>query len=418
MRIGSIVIGLALLSANAHTQGLALGPVAFQPVQDGSQIDPNFSCIVCHAEKRNSFRLGVHSERGMRCQECHGGDPTAFEQGPAHSGPSYIGAPDKFQTVELCTSCHSDPDRMRQYGLRVGQLVEFRTSKHGQLLLEAGDDSAPTCSDCHNSHTILPPNDARSNVYPSNIVKTCARCHEDDALMAKYGLGTDQINQHRQSAHGVALFDEHNFAAPTCVGCHGSHAALPPTVPEISNVCGRCHALVRRAFYEGPHGSAAQTGALPGCTACHSNHGTERVPPDRIAATCTECHDPDSPAALAGQQVQEDVTGAMAELTSAEEAIQELVRSGHQVAEMRFRYTSALTAYRQMDLAQHSLDLQRIEDLAREVSSISSDIRAEAEVSAEHKWEHKLILIPVWFLALSGAVLAWFRLRALGRGES
>jgi hypothetical protein len=31
-------------------------------------------------------------------------------------------------------------------------------------------------------------------------------------------------------------------------------------------------------------------------------------------------------------------------------------------------------------------------------------------VAAEQRWEHKLLLIPVWFLALAIVVLAWFRL--------
>lgn len=412
MRTGLLFLfSAALLVASGGAIGAPAASMSF--AQQGTQIDPGYSCVVCHAEKRRSFLLGVHSERGIRCNDCHGGDPTAFEREPAHSGPSYIGTPDKLQTVALCASCHSDPDQMRQYGLHVGQLAEFRTSRHGHLLLEQGDLNAPTCTDCHDAHTILPPNDARSNVYPTNIVQTCAPCHEDQSLMEGYGLPTDQIDRYRKSAHGVALFEKNNFAAPSCVGCHGSHAALPPAVSQITDVCGQCHVLVRRAFYEGPHGDAALSGSLPGCTACHSSHGTERVPPYRIAATCEDCHEADSRAALAGVEIQDEVIRATEELGAAEEAIQELVRAGRKVQDIRFRYESALTAYAQMDQAQHSVDLEALGDLSRQVTSISTDIRAAEEVAAEDLWEHKLLLIPVWFLALSGAVLAWFRLRAL-----
>jgi hypothetical protein len=42
-------------------------------------------------------------------------------------------------------------------------------------------------------------------------------------------------------------------------------------------------------------------------------------------------------------------------------------------------------------------------------------IRATAEARAEQRWEHKLLLIPVWFLTLSGLAFAWFKLRDLGR---
>lgn len=376
-------------------------------------IDPEYSCVVCHTDKRRAFLLGVHSERGIHCEDCHGGNPRGFETETAHGGPGYLGAPDKLQTVTLCASCHSDPDRMRQYGLPAGQLAEYRTSRHGLLLLERGDMNAPTCTDCHDAHTILPPNDARSNVYPTNIAGTCAKCHEDAGMMAEYGLPTDQIETHRRSAHGEALYERHNFAAPTCTGCHGSHSALPPAVREIANVCGQCHVLVRRAFNAGPHGAAASAGVLPGCTACHSNHGTERVHPEGIAAVCTGCHATGSPPALIGIEIEEHATHAREELRAAEEAIEELVSAGRQVSDAHLRYQTALTAYRQLSQSQHSLDVTRLEDLRREVSSISLDIRSSAEVAAEHRWEHKLILVPVWFLALSVTILVWFKLRGL-----
>ncbi len=404
---------------------LATGARVALPVQIAAElvqqediiVDPEYSCVVCHTEMRRAFLLGVHSERGIRCHDCHGGDPTGFEVATAHGGPNYSGSLDKFQTVELCSSCHSDPDQMRQYGLPAGQLAEYRTSRHGQLLLGLEDQNAPTCTDCHDAHTILPPNDARSNVYPTNTVTTCARCHENESLMSQYGLSTDQVRMHRESTHGVELLANKNFAAPACVDCHGSHAALPPRVVQITDVCGQCHVLVRRAFYEGPHGQAALAGALPGCTACHSNHGTERVDPDKVAATCTRCHDRDGTAALVGMEIQEEVSHATEELRSAEEAIHNLLRAGRNVTDINFRFESALTAYSQMAQAQHSLDLDHLEDLGRQVASVSRDIRAAEEVAAEHRWEHKLILIPVWFLTLSGCVLAWFKLRALAKGD-
>ncbi len=174
---------------------------------------------------------------------------------------------------------------------------------------------------------------------------------------------------------------------------------------------------MRRAFYEGPHGRAARDGLLPGCTACHSNHGTERVSPDQIASTCTGCHAADSDQAILGSRIQEHALHAYDELHAAEEAIRQLARAGHETQDYEFRYRAALTAYSQMDKAQHSLNVELLEDLDRQTSSISRDIRSAEEVAAEEIWEHKLILIPVWFFALSGIVLAWFKLRGLRKGE-
>ncbi|HEY6059120.1 MAG TPA: cytochrome c3 family protein, partial [Gemmatimonadales bacterium] len=210
-----VLAAIAVAAAAPSSRTLYATTVAV--AQAASQLDTTYGCVACHADKRTAFVQGVHAERGIRCHDCHGGDPNAFALPAAHRG-RFIGAPDKVATVALCGSCHSDPNRMRQYGLPSGQVAEFRTSQHGRLLLVGHDLDAPTCTDCHDAHTILRPDDARSTVYPTNIPATCARCHEDKVLMAKYKLPTDQVERYRQSAHGVALFRNQNFASPTCVG--------------------------------------------------------------------------------------------------------------------------------------------------------------------------------------------------------
>jgi hypothetical protein len=374
------------------------------------QFDTTYGCVACHADKRSAFVQGVHAERGIRCHDCHGGDPTAYALPAAHRG-RFIGKPGKAAIVGLCGSCHSDPNRMRQYGLPSGQVAEFRTSRHGRLLLEGHDLDAPTCTDCHDAHTILRPDDARSTVYPTNIPATCGRCHEDQRLMAKYRLPTDQVERYRHSAHGVALYQDQNFAAPTCIGCHGSHAALPPSVTEVANVCGRCHRLVDQAFERGPHGAVARAGKLSGCLGCHSNHGTEPVPAEGIVAACAKCHAPGTRAHTLGGEIQQRTIRANEDLRAAELAVAELARAGRQTAEARFRYQTALTYYLQIAQTQHSLDVEHLDDLGRRVRSISQDLRGLAEVAAERRWEHKLFLIPVWFLALAGLALAWLTLR-------
>jgi len=231
--------------------------------------------------------------------------------------------------------------------------------------------------------------------------------------MAKYDLATDQYSEYRRSAHGSALFEDQNFAAPTCTGCHGSHAALPPGVPEVVNVCDKCHALVGQAFTQGPHGVPFSEDGISGCLGCHSNHGTEAVSPTGIQSVCTNCHESGSSAASVGAELQQGVLRASQDLVAAEHAIAELERSGVQVSDERFRYKSALTSYRQMALVQHSLDLEALNDLAREVRSNSELVRSTAEVRAEERWEHKLLLVPVWFLTLAAIALAWFKLRDL-----
>jgi hypothetical protein len=407
---------LSMLMALALAGAPAAAPAPMPPVvqRQAAQLDSTYGCLACHADKRSAFVEGVHAERGIQCRDCHGGDPTATMLPAAHRG-GFTGSPGKVATVALCGSCHSNPNKMRQYGLTTGQTAEFRTSRHGILLLEKRDENAPTCTDCHDAHKILRPDDARSTVYPTNIAGTCGRCHEDKALMAKYRLPTDQVSQFNRSAHGVALLADQNFAAPTCLGCHGSHSALPPATMEIANVCSRCHVLVGTAFESGPHGKAARGGKLAGCVGCHGNHDTERVPVDSLAATCTKCHAAGTEAETLGRTIQQDATQAADDLVAAQEAIEELDRMGKQTGDLRFRYQTARTAFLQITEVQHSMDLDRLEELTRKVRSISRDLRGAAEAAAEQQWEHRLWLAPVWFLALAWISLSWLTLRRIER---
>jgi hypothetical protein len=395
--------------------GESMGPPRSFPAVQAFQVDSTYGCTVCHAEKRRSFVLGVHPDRGVRCHDCHGGDPGALELPAGHRRP-FVGQPSKLGTAQLCSTCHADLNQMRQYGLPADQLAEFRTSRHGRLLFQ-GNADAPTCTDCHDAHTILPPEDARSGVYPTNIPATCANCHEDQELMSRYEMEVDQLEQYRGGAHGIGLFEEQNFANPTCVDCHGSHAALPPATGEIVHVCDKCHVLVGRSLYRGPHGPPAASGEIPGCVACHSNHGTERVAPAAIASTCRECHEAQSRAALVGAEIQEQVVRATDDLAAAAEAIEELIAGGRDVAETRFRYQSLVTRYQQMGQPIHSLDLEELEDLGLRIGSISHDVQGAAEASVEHQWEHKLLLVPLWFLALAVVALSWFKFRDLKHGD-
>jgi hypothetical protein len=408
-----------LMSLPTVVAALVVAAGDAQPTPDASPQqsviqDSTYGCIVCHADKRRAFAQGAHAERGIRCHDCHGGDPAQYEVAPAHRG-RFLGSPTKLETVRLCMSCHSDPDQMRQYGLPADQLAEFRTSRHGHLLLEQGNTDAPTCTDCHEAHTIRPANDARSMVFPSNIPGTCAHCHENRDVMAKYDLPTDQLSLYKEGAHGRAIFETRNFAAPTCIGCHGSHAALPPAVTEIAHVCGNCHALMAEAFYAGPHGGPSLEGQLPGCLACHTSHGTVRIPSEEIVSLCGGCHSGDDGVAGRAAEIVEQLQRAQAELAAAREAIDEMTATGRSVADEEFRYLSAYTAYREFARAQHSLDLDELEELGRQVRSNTGIINSTAEVYAEERWEHKLILVPVWFLTLSAVALAWFKLRELRR---
>jgi len=411
----SLLVLPGIMEGQAPSVAAVAPVVAMQgvapPVLRRSEWDTTYLCITCHAENREAFVQGVHAARGIQCADCHGGNPRADSLPAAHAG-RFLGKPTKAQTVQLCASCHADPNRMRPYGLPSGEMTEFTSSRHGRLLLQAHDTSGPSCVDCHSPHLIRRPDDARSDVYPTNIPATCGRCHSDSTRMARYDIPTDQVQRFEESAHGAALADL-NFAAPSCIGCHGSHSALPPSVTEVGTVCGNCHVGEAESFDLGPHGVATASGKLKGCLGCHSNHDTERVPPERLAATCTKCHAEGTSAHQLGMEIQGYMVAATADLQLADEGLKALALVGQQTGDARFRYQTALTAYNEAARAQHQLDTREIEDLTRRVRSISRDIEAMRATYEERRWEHKLFLGIVWFLALSVIYLSWVSLRRL-----
>lgn len=373
-----------------------------------------YSCIMCHTNMRIDFLEGVHSDRGIQCTDCHGGDPTQFETEDAHSN-GFRGRLSKVEAVELCVSCHGNVSRTRQYALEMVTSEEFLLSRHGQSLLREGNDQAPSCGDCHGSHAIHPQVDPRSPIHPSRVSETCSRCHSD-ASRVPAGFPTDQSSKWRESAHGKALEERWNNRSATCASCHGSHSALPPGVQEIPNVCGKCHQLVRRAYFSGPHADlAVSVGKEGGCLGCHANHATEMPPLSGVAEICLRCHQEGSLPAVAGLQIQESILQAEAAGHRAHLATHEMVRSGERTEDLQIRLQVLDTDLQELLVRAHTLDPVLVEELARRISSISGEITERAETVEEHRWERKLLAIPLWVMALAATALALRKRRLLAR---
>jgi predicted CXXCH cytochrome family protein len=368
-------------------------------------LQEEYSCIMCHTDMRIGFLEGVHSGRGIQCTDCHGGDPTKFEVNTAHSA-GFRGAFSKAQGVELCLSCHGDIPEMRQYALEPVTRDEFLISRHGQSLLLEGNNLAPGCSDCHGAHAIYPRVDPRSPIHPTRVSETCATCHSDPERVPP-GYPTDQYASWTGSAHGKALTERLNNRSATCASCHGSHSALPPGVREIPNVCGKCHQLVRMAYFSGPHAELARTrGREGGCLGCHENHHTEMPPLAEIGAICLGCHEESSPAGILGLQVQEQILHAQAAGRRAHDATHMMIEAGERTEDLQIRLQMVDTHLQELLVRAHSLDPGTVDELTRKISSLSQEIGERAETVEEHRWERKLLAIPLWLLVLSGTLLA------------
>jgi predicted CXXCH cytochrome family protein len=111
----------------------------------------------------------------------------------------------------------------------------------------------------------------------------------------KTPLPTDQLEDYLQSVHGKALLHKHDLGAPACNDCHGNHAAMPPAVASVSQICRNCHVNNGKLFDGSPHKAAFEKHGWPECEVCHGKHEIAKTS-DAMLGTgpgnvCKSCHD-------------------------------------------------------------------------------------------------------------------------------
>lgn len=325
------------------------------------------SCVECHSllsapldVTQDTFSHDIHSQKGLTCVSCHGGDAGSDDPDKAMSSKAgWKGKIDRKQIPQLCGSCHSDPAYMRQYdpGLRTDQLAQYRTSIHGKRLL-AGDADVAVCTDCHGVHDLKAPGDPSSNVNPVNVAKTCSHCHADAAYMKPYKIPTDQYAKYSTSVHHEDLMVRGDMSAPTCTTCHGNHAAVPPGVDKVQNVCSTCHVFQAQMYEKSSHKAAFDAASLPGCVVCHSNHDITRPTDAKLSASsegvCMQCHSP-------GDNCDQARAAMLRELTELDKRIKDADRQlalaesvGMEVSEARMAQSQAKDSLTKARVAIHS----------------------------------------------------------------
>ncbi len=304
------------------------------------------TCIQCHlamgdplAQPAKLFANDIHSQNGLSCNNCHGGDPTKTAPDEAmNPRKGYVGRPARKQIAALCATCHSNPDYMRKYNpqMRVDQYSEYLTSVHGKKN-QAGDPNVATCIDCHGTHGIRAARDPNSPVYAPNVAATCGRCHSDAKRMASYDIPTDQQEKYSKSVHGEALMQQRDLSAPTCNSCHGNHGATPPGVESVANVCGQCHVTQWDMFNQSPHRKGFSDLHLPACVTCHENHLIVQ-PSDAMlgveeSAKCAACHQEDTAGYAAAKQMKAEIRGLDTRLAEANQLLDTAQRAGMEVSQ-------------------------------------------------------------------------------------
>ena len=135
------------------------------------------SCVECHSATSflvtnkklydyfQRWSSSVHSQEGVTCVDCHGGNPQDSDEKKAHGGD--LDAADAQSAVNFrnipktCGGCHSD-------------IYEgFRESTHFEHVVSASqEDQGPTCVTCHGSLNV-----AVLNV--NTVEETCRQCHNE-----------------------------------------------------------------------------------------------------------------------------------------------------------------------------------------------------------------------------------------------
>lgn len=221
-------------------------------------------CLICHNNPRfvlrersgrvrslfvdpQRFYRSVHGSLG--CVDCHTNfslDPHAevlLPKGQKLPHEEFLARSSHRNkaAVLACMNCHSR------------EFQAYRGSVHGESVARGGRD-APMCMDCHGDHYIPLVASPESAVKDLNVPATCAKCHADALIMARYDVQTQTVETFEASFHGKkrALGSER---AAECTSCHGVHDIYRPDDPRSSvhpanrrQTCGRCHAGADETF--------------------------------------------------------------------------------------------------------------------------------------------------------------------------
>ncbi|HET7453513.1 MAG TPA: cytochrome c3 family protein [Thermoanaerobaculia bacterium] len=413
-RLGTCAAALALavLAHGAPSPTLAPAPRAIAPTN---------TCLKCHLSldddtltppARAFQKDDVHAKTGFTCANCHGGDPTQEDMDAAHDAKKgFIGKPTHRQIPEVCAKCHADAALMKRYNpsLRVDQLSEYRTSKHGQMLA-TGDLHVAECASCHGAHGILPIRDTRSPVYPTWVAKTCNTCHGDAALMAGYHLPSDVYAMYMTSVHAKAMYEKGDVSAPTCNSCHGNHGATPPAVTSVANVCGTCHAVFADKFRASAHSHAFADMGLPGCVTCHGNHDIAK-PTEEFLGTgpngrCGSCHEKGDRCDVATSAMHQDIVALRTRIEAAHRILETASEAGMEVSKQKFDLTSAEESLTKARTDVHELQLAAVRKDVEEGLGVARKAEAAGHgAMAERTYRRRGLLLSLVFILVTIAAL-------------
>ena len=252
---------LSLTTDDGASFGLYVNPREFLASVHGSQL----ICTDCHAKyddghpsgktfaSRRAYVIGAYAT----CKECHFDTYTRTLES-VHYELVKAGV----EAAPVCTDCHGSHNIQNPHAKRAmvsrscatchtGEYQTYLSSVHGRALAEEGNLDVPACADCHTHHEIQQPDTAR---FRLSSPETCARCHGDEALMAKYGIPVAVAQTYLSDFHGVTASLTSRDAGNdqqlvvTCSSCHGVHDIASPRLlgedvmkAKVATACSTCH---------------------------------------------------------------------------------------------------------------------------------------------------------------------------------
>jgi predicted CXXCH cytochrome family protein len=385
------------------------------------------SCIECHAKLDDPrlsapaklFDNDIHRGRGLSCNDCHGGDPSAdTKEGAKDPGKGYLGKPKTLDIPAYCGKCHSDANLMKRFNpsLRVDQEREYYTSVHGKLL-KTGEWRVATCISCHSVHGIRAINDPLSSVYPTNVAETCSKCHASADYMRGLGIPSDQYVKYKTSVHAQALYEKQDLSAPTCNDCHGNHGATPPGIASVANVCGQCHARQAELFQTSPHKAAFDQKQLGECITCHSNHAINKPGDQMIGTTqgslCVNCHTSGDKGFVAAGQMRSGIDELIASLDKSTEILNRAERAGMEVSKPKFELKGATDALTHARVLIHSSSTGEVDKVIGPGLEVASKgYQAGLDALAERRFRRQGLAVSLVFI-LFLALLVYLKVRQI-----
>ena len=255
-------------------------------------------CSVCHYDESEIFATSIHGqllEMGDAdvpdCASCHGKHDIL----PAGDKNSSV---NKFNLMYTCAKCHQN--RQLQDKRAFGQpdaVPQFYESVHAKGLLRDGLVVAPSCNDCHGTHDIQNSSDPASPIHRRNVYKTCGVCHtkvEDTYTASVHGqlvedgdrrgpvctncheshriispeeiaykqysdnrcghCHEEQLEHYKETFHGKAMALGATEVA-ACYDCHGYHGITRTEDPSSPihpdnrvETCAKCHERANEGF--------------------------------------------------------------------------------------------------------------------------------------------------------------------------